>query len=100
MNHSLSAPQIGEVYRTVKLPCLGLFLFVGCTIQRGKQVESDRKVTRREKRREFDLLRSGGPGGARVHRAGPGERGGGSYGRRAVAAAKGASMQISGGGRG
>ena len=30
-----------------------------------------------------------------MHRAGPGERGGGSYGRRAVAAAKGASMQIS-----
>ena len=30
-----------------------------------------------------------------MHRAGPGERGGGSYGRRAVAAAKGAAMQIS-----
>ena len=35
-----------------------------------------------------------------MHRAGPGERGGGSYGRRAVAAAKGAAMQISGAGKG
>ena len=32
-----------------------------------------------------------------MHRAGPGERGGASYGRRAVATAKGAAMQISGG---
>ena len=35
-----------------------------------------------------------------MHRAGSGERGGGSYGRRAVAAAKGAAMQISGAGKG
>ena len=35
-----------------------------------------------------------------MHRAGPGERGGGSYGRRAVAAAKGAPMQISVAGKG
>ena len=35
-----------------------------------------------------------------MHRAGPGERGGGSYGRRAVVAAKGASMQISVPGKG
>ena len=30
-----------------------------------------------------------------MHRAGPGERGGGSYGRRAVATAERAPMQIS-----
>ena len=35
-----------------------------------------------------------------MHRAGPGERGGGSYGRRAVATAKWAAMQISGVGKG
>ena len=36
-----------------------------------------------------------------MHRAGPGERGGTSYGQRAVATAKWAAIQISGvGGRG
>ena len=35
-----------------------------------------------------------------MHRAGPGERWGGSYGRRTVATAKWAAMQISGGGKG
>ena len=35
-----------------------------------------------------------------MHRAGPGERGGGSYGQRAVATAKWAAMQISGVGKG
>ena len=35
-----------------------------------------------------------------MHRARPGERGGGSYGRRAVATAKWAAMQISGDGKG
>ena len=35
-----------------------------------------------------------------MHRAGPGERGGASYGRRAVATAKWAAMQISGVGKG
>ena len=35
-----------------------------------------------------------------MHRAGPGERGGASYGRRAVATAKWAPMQISGVGKG
>ena len=35
-----------------------------------------------------------------MHRAGPGERGGGSYGRRAVATAEWADMQISVDGKG
>ena len=35
-----------------------------------------------------------------VHRAGPGERGGGSYGRRTVATAEWAAMQISVAGKG
>ena len=35
-----------------------------------------------------------------MHRAGPGERGGASYGRRAVATAKWAAIQISGVGKG
>ena len=50
-----------------------------------------RKVTREEFRR---LYARAVPG---MYRAGPGERGGGSYGRRTVASAtaKGASMQIS-----
>ena len=55
--------------------------------QRGKQVESDESYKRRVRLYAWAV-----PG---MHRAGPGERGGGSYGRRAVAAAKGASMQIS-----
>ena len=60
--------------------------------QRGKQVESDESYKRRVR-----LYARAVPG---MHRAGPGERGGGSYGRRAVAAAKGASMQISVDGKG
>ena len=60
--------------------------------QRGKQVESDESYKRRVR-----LYARAVPG---VHRAGPGERGGGSYGQRAVAAAKGASMQISVPGKG
>jgi hypothetical protein len=55
--------------------------------QRGKQVESDESYKRRVRLYAWAV-----PG---MHRAGPGERGGASYGRRAVAAAKGASMQIS-----
>ena len=45
----------------------------------------------------FGLYARAVPG---MHRAGPGERGGGSYGRRAVATAKWAAMQISGVGKG
>ena len=60
--------------------------------QRGNQVESDERYKRRVRLYAWAV-----PG---MHRAGPGERGGGSYGRRAVAAAKGASMQISGEGKG
>ena len=49
--------------------------------------------------KEYDwTLCSGGPGG--MHRAGPGERGGASYGRRAVATAEWAAMQISVAGKG
>jgi len=51
--------------------------------QRGKQVESDASYKRRVRLYAWAV-----PG---MHRAGPGERGGASYGRRAVAAAKGAS---------
>ena len=60
--------------------------------QRGNQVESDESYKRRVR-----LYARAVPG---MHRAGPGERGGASYGRRAVAAAKGAAMQISGAGKG
>ena len=60
--------------------------------QRGKQVESDESYKRRVR-----LYARAVPG---MHRAGPGERGGGSYGRRAVATAKWAAMQISGVGKG
>ena len=55
--------------------------------QRGKQVESDESYKRRVR-----LYARAVPG---MHRAGPGERGGASYGRRAVATAKWAAMQIS-----
>ena len=55
--------------------------------QRGNQVESDESYKRRVRLYAWAV-----PG---MHRAGPGERGGGSYGRRTVAAAKGAAMQIS-----
>ena len=60
--------------------------------QRGKQVESDESYKRRVR-----LYARAVPG---MHRAGPGERGGASYGRRAVATAKWAAMQISGVGKG
>ena len=56
----------------------------GATIKRGN---SHYSVT----------LCSGGPGD---DRAGPGERGGAAYGRRAVATAKGASMRNPRGGKG
>ena len=55
-------------------------------------VESDERYKRRVR-----LYAQAVPG---VHRAGPGERGGGSYGRLTVAAAKGASMRISRHGKG
>ena len=48
--------------------------------QRGKQVESDESYNLQEKR--VRLYARAVPG---MHRAGPGERWGGSYGRRAVA---------------
>ena len=60
--------------------------------QRGKQVESDESYKRRVRLYAWAV-----PG---MHRAGPGERGGASYGRRAVATAKWAAMQISGVGKG
>ena len=56
----------------------------------GKKGDNPRKSTIR-------LYARAVPG---MHRAGPGERGGGSYGRRAVATAKWAAMQISGAGKG
>ena len=55
--------------------------------QRGNQVESDESYKRRVRLYAWAV-----PG---MHRAGPGERGGASYGRRAVATAKWAAMQIS-----
>ena len=61
--------------------------------QRGNQVESDAESYKRRVR----LYAWAVPG---MHRAGPGERGGASYGRRAVATAKWAAMQISGVGEG
>ena len=54
-------------------------------------------VYKREKS-SLTFICSGGPGD--VHRAGPGECGGGSYGRWTVATAKGASMQHFGAGKG
>ena len=60
--------------------------------QRGKQVESDESYKRRVR-----LYARAVPG---MHRAGPGERGGASYGRRAVATAEWAAMQISVDGKG
>ena len=54
--------------------------------QRGKQVESDESYKRRVR-----LYARAVPG---MHRAGPGERGGGSYGRRTVAMAERAAMQL------
>ena len=60
--------------------------------QCGKQVESDESYKRRVRLYAWAV-----PG---MHRAGPGERGGASYGRRAVATAKWAAMQISGVGKG
>ena len=55
--------------------------------QRGNQVESDESYKRRVR-----LYARAVPG---MHRAGPGERGGASYGRRAVATVEWAAMQIS-----
>ena len=52
-------------------------------------------ITREEL--DFSLYARAVPG---MHRAGPGERGGGSYGRRTVATAERAAMQISGVGKG
>ena len=51
-----------------------------------------------QERRRFDIFMLGRVPG--MHRAGPGERGGASYGRRAVATAKWAAIQISGVGNG
>ena len=64
--------------------------------QRGNQVETRIRVDESYKRR-VRLYAWAVPG---MHRAGPGERGGASYGRRAVATAKWAAMQISGAGKG
>ena len=61
--------------------------------QCGKQVESDESYKGRV-RLNARLGRSRG-----CIRAGPGVRGGGFYGRRAVATSRGASMQISGVGK-
>ena len=55
--------------------------------QRGEQVESDESFKKRVRLYARAVLG--------VHRAGPGERGGGSYGRRTVATAERAAMQIS-----